>query len=114
MTLPPDLIADAAAISVPTLMFVAGADWVVKAPAQKKFFDRLSSPVKRIEILPGFYHAIFHEKEPASLSSRRRGSSFRNVLRARRNPFRCWRPTNAGSPRMSMTACAGREIRCSS
>ncbi len=57
------LIADAAAISVPTLMFVAGADWVVKAPAQKKFFDRLSSPVKRIEILPGFYHAIFHEKE---------------------------------------------------
>jgi alpha-beta hydrolase superfamily lysophospholipase/SAM-dependent methyltransferase len=57
------LIQDAAAISVPTLMFVAGADWVVKAPAQKKFFDRLSSPVKRIETLPGFYHAIFHERE---------------------------------------------------
>lgn len=56
------LVADAGAIHVPTLMFVAGADWVVKAPVQQKFFDRLSSPVKRVETLPGSYHAIFHEK----------------------------------------------------
>jgi alpha-beta hydrolase superfamily lysophospholipase/SAM-dependent methyltransferase len=56
------LIADAGAIQVPTLMFVAGADWVVKTSAQQKFFDRLSSPVKRMETLPGFYHAVFHEK----------------------------------------------------
>ena len=56
------LMADAGAITVPTLMLTAGADWVVKPSAQQKFFDRLSSPVKQLEILPGFYHAIFHER----------------------------------------------------
>lgn len=56
------LIADAGAITAPTLMLTAGADWVVKPSAQQKFFDRLSSPVKRMEMLPGFYHAVFHEK----------------------------------------------------
>ena len=57
------LLADAGAITVPTLLFVAEADWVVEKPAQETFFNRLSSPVKRLERLPGFYHAIFHEKE---------------------------------------------------
>jgi pimeloyl-ACP methyl ester carboxylesterase/SAM-dependent methyltransferase len=56
------LIADAGAITVPTLMLTAGADWVVKPSAQQKFFDRLSSPFKRMEMLPGFYHAVFHEQ----------------------------------------------------
>jgi alpha-beta hydrolase superfamily lysophospholipase/SAM-dependent methyltransferase len=66
------LLADAGAIHVPTLMFVAGSDWVVKTDAQQKFFDGLSSPVKRIETLTGFYHAIFHEKERALLISKTR------------------------------------------
>src|SRR5207248_250342 len=57
------LLADAGAITVPTLMLAAGSDWVVKVSAQQQFFDRLSSPVKQLEILPGFYHAIFHEKD---------------------------------------------------
>lgn len=57
------LMADAGAITVPTLMFVAGSDWVVKISAQQIFFDGLSSPVKRMETLVGFYHAVFHEKE---------------------------------------------------
>ena len=57
------LLADAGAIIVPTLMFGAGADWVVKQSAQQHFFDRLSSPVKEMMVLPGFYHAIFHEKD---------------------------------------------------
>jgi alpha-beta hydrolase superfamily lysophospholipase/SAM-dependent methyltransferase len=56
------LMADAAAITAPTLMFEAGADWVVRRSAQRKFFDGLSSKVKRYETLPGFYHAVFHEK----------------------------------------------------
>ena len=67
------LMADAGAIHVPTLMFVAGSDWVVKVSAQQKFFDGLSSPVKRIETLPGFYHAIFHEKNRQLLISKTRG-----------------------------------------
>jgi alpha-beta hydrolase superfamily lysophospholipase/SAM-dependent methyltransferase len=57
------LIADAGAITVPTLLLGAGSDWVVKLSAQRRFFERLSSPVKSMVVLPGFYHAIFHEKE---------------------------------------------------
>jgi SAM-dependent methyltransferase len=59
------LLADAGAITVPTLMLVSGADWVVKQSAQRTFFDRLTSPHKQIEELPGFYHAVFHEKDRA-------------------------------------------------
>lgn len=66
------LTADAGAITVPTLMLTAGADWVVKPSAQRKFFDRLSSPVKRLEILPGFYHAVFHEKNRRLVVSKAR------------------------------------------
>jgi alpha-beta hydrolase superfamily lysophospholipase/SAM-dependent methyltransferase len=57
------LIADAGAITVPTLLLVAGSDWVVKTSAQDKFFDRLSSPIKQLEMLHGFHHAVFHEKD---------------------------------------------------
>jgi alpha-beta hydrolase superfamily lysophospholipase len=56
------LTADAGAITVPTLLLVAGSDWVVKTSAQDKFFDRLSSPIKQLEMLPGFHHAVFHQK----------------------------------------------------
>src|SRR6202023_2291961 len=59
------LLADAAAIAVPTLMLAAGSDWVVKLSAQRKFFENLSSAAKRFEVLPGFYHALFHEKDRA-------------------------------------------------
>ncbi len=57
------LLADAGAIHTPTLMIGAGKDWVVGLKAQRKFFDALSSAVKRIHIFPGAYHAIFHENE---------------------------------------------------
>jgi alpha-beta hydrolase superfamily lysophospholipase len=57
------LLADAAAITVPTLLVASGADWVVKLGAEKRFFERLSSPRKRFELLPGFHHAVFHEKD---------------------------------------------------
>jgi alpha-beta hydrolase superfamily lysophospholipase/SAM-dependent methyltransferase len=57
------LLADAAAIDVPTLMLVAGSDWVVKQSTQRQFFESLSSPVKAIREFPGFFHAIFHERD---------------------------------------------------
>ncbi len=57
------LIADAGAINVPTLMLAAGSDWVVDVSAQRQFFDGLSTSIKRMELLPGFSHAVFHEKE---------------------------------------------------
>jgi alpha-beta hydrolase superfamily lysophospholipase/SAM-dependent methyltransferase len=57
------LLADAGAITVPTLMLAAGSDWVVKLSAQQEFFAKLSSPLKSMEVFPGFYHAVFHEKD---------------------------------------------------
>jgi len=57
------LLADAGTIDVPTLMLVAGSDWVVKRSAQRRFFEGLASPVKTIREFPGFFHAIFHERD---------------------------------------------------
>ncbi len=57
------LLADAGAITVPTLMLSAGSDWVVRFAAQQEFFNGISSTVKRREVFPGLYHAIFHEKD---------------------------------------------------
>jgi alpha-beta hydrolase superfamily lysophospholipase/SAM-dependent methyltransferase len=56
------LLDDAGAITVPLLVLAAGSDWVVRASAQRRFVERASSLVKRFEVLPGFSHAIFHEK----------------------------------------------------
>jgi hypothetical protein len=56
------LLADAGAIHVPLLVMAAGSDWVVQEKAQRQFVERASSPVKHFEVLPGFSHAIFHEK----------------------------------------------------
>jgi alpha-beta hydrolase superfamily lysophospholipase len=57
------LLDDAGAITAPLLVLTAGSDWVVRTSPQRQFVDRVSSPVKRLEVLPGFSHAIFHEKE---------------------------------------------------
>ncbi len=72
------LLDDAAAIDVPTLMLVAGSDWVVDIEAQRRFFDGLSSPVKEIHTYPGFFHAIFHERD-----RRRPIADARRFIRAR-------------------------------
>ena len=55
------VLADAGAIHVPTLMLGAGSDWVVTLDAQREFFHKLSSPVKRMHVFPAAHHAIFHE-----------------------------------------------------
>src|SRR5258706_943012 len=59
------LIQDAAAIRVPVLVLAAGTDWVVEKAAEKTFFDRLGSSVKKFELLPGYYHDIYHERDAA-------------------------------------------------
>jgi alpha-beta hydrolase superfamily lysophospholipase len=83
------LIADAGAIQVPTLMLAAGRDWVVSLKAQRQFFDRLSSPVKRMHVFPAMYHAIFHEKDRAQVKRRQRS--------------RFVRPTNTATPGRNMS-----------
>ncbi|MBI1375481.1 MAG: alpha/beta fold hydrolase [Phycisphaera sp.] len=57
------LLDDADAIVTPTLVLSAENDWVVRNDAQRTFFDRLSSSVKRHITYPGMYHAILHETE---------------------------------------------------
>jgi alpha-beta hydrolase superfamily lysophospholipase/SAM-dependent methyltransferase len=57
------LLDDAGAITAPLLVLAAGTDWVVRRSPQRRFVERASSPVKRFEVLPGFAHALFHEKE---------------------------------------------------
>jgi len=57
------LAADAGAIRVPTLLFSAGEDWVVDNSIQEQFIQRLGASDKALHLLPGFHHAIFHEKE---------------------------------------------------
>jgi alpha-beta hydrolase superfamily lysophospholipase len=57
------LIADAGAIHTPTLILGAGADWVVRLDAQRRFFDGLSSRVKEMHVYPGFFHALLHERD---------------------------------------------------
>ena len=57
------IIADAGAITVPTLVLSAGKDWVVKNSAQRTFYEGLSSTVKEMEVYPDFYHAVLFEKD---------------------------------------------------
>jgi alpha-beta hydrolase superfamily lysophospholipase/SAM-dependent methyltransferase len=66
------LMADAGAITVPTLILSAGSDWVVELSAQKDFFERLSSKVKEMEVYHGLSHAIFHETERSKVIDRAR------------------------------------------
>jgi hypothetical protein len=57
------LLDDAGALTMPLLVLAAGSDWVVQTSAQRQFVERASSPVKRFEVLSGFSHALFHEKD---------------------------------------------------
>ncbi len=57
------LVADAAAITVPTLILTSGADWVVDQDTQRQFFERLGSPVKEMHLYPGFFHDTFNERD---------------------------------------------------
>jgi alpha-beta hydrolase superfamily lysophospholipase len=57
------LIADAGAIRTPALVLAGGADWVVDLAAEREFFDRLGTNVKRLRVFDGMYHDILHEKD---------------------------------------------------
>ncbi len=57
------LIADAGAIRTPALVLAGGSDWVVDLSAEREFFDRLGSNVKRMRVFDGMYHDILHERD---------------------------------------------------
>lgn len=57
------IVADAAAITLPTQLLISGADWVVHQAPQHKFFERLGSEIKEKHVFDGFYHDTLGEKE---------------------------------------------------
>ncbi len=59
------VVADAQAITVPVQLLISGADWVVHHEPQYDFFERLGSPVKEKQVLPGFYHDTLGERDRA-------------------------------------------------
>ncbi len=59
------IVEDAAAITVPTQLFISGSDWVVHHKPQHVFYENLGSSVKERHILKGFFHDTFGEKDRA-------------------------------------------------
>ena len=57
------LVEDSMAIELPTIIFSAQKDYVVKNSAQKKFYLNLSSKKREFIELENFYHGIIFEKE---------------------------------------------------
>ena len=57
------LIADAGAIRTPALVLAGGSDWVVDLAAEREFFDRLGTNVKRMRVFDEMHHDILHEKD---------------------------------------------------
>lgn len=67
------VVADAAAITTPVQLLLAGKDWVVHAAPQHEFYNRLGSSIKERHILPGFYHdALGEERRELALREIRR------------------------------------------
>ena len=81
------LVADAGAIQTPTLMIGAGRDWVVSLKAQREFFNRLSSPLKEMEIYPALITPSFTTTIASGCASRV-VSLFRIASRNRRLSLR--------------------------
>ena len=57
------LLDDAGAITAPTLVLSGGSDWVVSVPAQRAFYHKLGTPLKKHRVFDGMYHDILHEKD---------------------------------------------------
>ncbi|MBF4489765.1 alpha/beta fold hydrolase [Psychrobacter sp. N25K4-3-2] len=61
------LLDDAGAITVPTFVLCAGKDYVVDKQAERTFYEAINTPVKRWQLYPDSYHAIFHETNKADV-----------------------------------------------
>jgi len=64
------IVADAAAITLPTQLLISGSDWVVDHAPQHAFFERLGTAHKEKHVLPGFFHDTLGEKDRAEPLSR--------------------------------------------
>ncbi len=57
------IVADSAAIHVPTQLLISGSDYVVRRKPQLQFFKGLGSDYKEIHLMKGFYHDTLGEKD---------------------------------------------------
>ncbi len=57
------IVADAAAITIPTQLLISGDDFVVHHKPQHLFYQRLRSPIKEQHIFSGFYHDTLGEQD---------------------------------------------------
>jgi alpha-beta hydrolase superfamily lysophospholipase/SAM-dependent methyltransferase len=57
------LVADAAAIRVPTQVLLSGSDWVIRNQPPHRFFERLNTDEKEIHTFEGFFHDTLGEKD---------------------------------------------------
>lgn len=59
------VVKDARAITIPTQLFISGADFVVRHAPQHEFFVNLGTPIKERHVLRGFFHDTLGEKDRA-------------------------------------------------
>lgn len=59
------VVADAAAIAVPTQLLISGGDWVVRSDPQHDFFEQLGSAFKEKHVFDGFFHDTLGERDRA-------------------------------------------------
>ncbi|MEI6148597.1 MAG: bifunctional alpha/beta hydrolase/class I SAM-dependent methyltransferase [bacterium] len=66
------ILSDAGAITVPTLLFTPGTDYVVDGKVQARFLAAISSTRKEQVTFPGMFHAVFSEinRNEATVKSR--------------------------------------------
>jgi hypothetical protein len=57
------LVAEAAAIRVPTQVLLSGSDWVIRNGPPRAFFDRLGTDQKEIHTFEGFFHDTLGEQD---------------------------------------------------
>jgi alpha-beta hydrolase superfamily lysophospholipase len=57
------LVADAAAIRVPTQILLSGSDWVIHNQPPRRFFERLNTDEKEVHSFDGFFHDTLGEKD---------------------------------------------------
>lgn len=63
------VVADAQAITVPTLLLVSGSDFVVHRAPQDRFYERLGATLKQRHLMKGFFHDTLGERERAEAVS---------------------------------------------
>jgi len=70
------ILADAGAITTPTLVMTAGSDYVVENRAQFQFVESISSVVKEHVVYPNSFHGMFHEVNRQEIVARTRAFIF--------------------------------------